>query len=503
MSASESSPSGRLATNTAWNAADLAVGTLTAIANSVIVARALGPVILGRYQFILWAATIVSVLTMYGLPVTANRYIARYLATGRADLAGAVVARTLRYQVLFAAVALAAGATFALTRAPEERLVVLLVFLSLAPALLMAVPTGVNAIDERFGGNVVPSVVAEIGGTMAILVVALSGGGLVELAAVMLGSRTLDCTLRYALARRRLAELFHGRAAELPEEDWREFRQMVWQSVVTQVLMFVVWDRSEILFLELLSSPEQLAFFSVSFGLVVRLRMIPTAAVRAQTPRILKQHAVSPTLARGATIGAMRQQLVLAVPGHLLAVAFASDAVRLLYDDRYLPAIPVMMVMAALSLPGAAARPIEALLTAVDGRRSILRLTAITALATIGLDWILIARFDAIGAGAANGLVSMVQAMLLGLFAWRAGGLRFTALRPWGLLGLGVIAVAVARIVTLGMPPLLSLPVGGIVAFGIYGLGLLRGRFLSTHERMRLGEVVTMARTTITRRMGR
>lgn len=498
MSASGPPVAGRLATNTAWNAADLTVGTLTAIANSVIVARALGPTILGRYQFILWAAAIVSVLTMYGLPVTANRFIARYLATGRSDLAGAVVARTLRYQLLFALVALGAGAVFALTRAPAERMVVLLVFLSLGPALLMAVPTGVNSIDERFARNVIPSMVAEIGGTLAILAVALSGGGLVELAAVMLGSRTLDAVLRYGMGWQRLRQLLRGRAAAIPEGDWREFREMIWQSVATQLLLFVVWDRSEIIFLELLSTPEQLAFFSVSFGLVARLRMIPTAAVRAQTPRILKQHAVSPEAARGATLGAMRQQLVLAIPGHLLAVLFAGDAVLLMYGREYLGAVPVMMVMAALSLPGAAARPIEALLTAVDGRRSILRLTAITAVATVAIDYVFIAALDAVGAGAANGLVSLLQAALLGFFAWRVAGLRLDGLRPWGLLGLGLLATLAARAVTLTLPPLLALVAGAAVAIGLYALGLWRGRFLSTYEKNRLVETFREARQTLT-----
>ncbi len=495
-SAGSPSPAG-LGTNTAWNAADLSVGTITAIVNSVVVARALGPNILGRYQFILWAASIVSVLTMYGLPVTANRYIARYLATGRSDLAGTVVARTLRYQAMFAAIALAAGALFALTRAPAERPVVALIFLSLAPALLMAVPTGVSSIDERFSRNVIPSMCAEIGGSIGIVTVALTGGGLVELAAVMLASRTLDALLRYSLAWPRLRELLSARAPELPAGDWREFRQMIWQSVITQLLMFVVWDRSEILFLERLSTPEQLAFFSVSFGLIARLRMIPTAAVRAQTPRILKHHGVAPEAARGTTISAMRQQLVLAIPGHLLAIAFASDAVGLLYGERYLAAIPVMMVLAALSLPGAVARPIEALLTAVDGRRSILRLTAITAVFTLVADYVLIGQFDAMGAGAANGLVSLTQALLLGAFAWRVAHLRFGQLRPWGLLLLGIVSVGAARLATLHGPHLLNLVLGGTIAVTLYGLGLWRGPFLSTYEKRRLADGIMTARQTL------
>ena len=497
MTASGPPVAGRLATNTAWNAADLIVSTITAIASSVIVARALGPTILGRYQFILWAAAIVSVLTMYGLPVTANRFVARYLATGRHDLAGTVVARTIRYQLLFALLALAAGLVFALTRAPAERPVIALVFISLAPALLMAVPTGVNSIDERFARNVIPSMIAEIAGTLGILVVALRGGGLLELAAVMLGTRTLDAVLRYGMGWSRLRELLRDRAPAMPDGDRREFREMIWQSVATQLLLFVVWDRSEIIFLELLSTPAQLAFFSVSFGLVARLRMIPNALVRAQTPRILKQYALSPDVARGATIAAMRQQLVLAIPGYALAVLFAGDAVLLLYGQEYLGAVPVMMVMAALSLPSAVARPIEALLTAVDGRRSILRLTAIAAGLAIGLDYALIAWRDAVGAGAANGLVSLSQALLLGLFATRVAGLRFAAFRPWSLVLLGTAAAIVARLATLTLAPLPSLMVGGAVALAIYAGGLWRGSFLSAWEKTRLAETFREARQTL------
>ncbi len=483
-----------LGTNTAWNVADLSVGALTAIINSVVVARALGPTVLGRYQFILWAASIVSVLTMYGLPVTANRFIARYLATGHPDLAGTVVWKTIRYQALFALAAVLAGSAFALTRAPDERLVVLLVFLSLSPVLMMAVPTGVSSIDERFARNVIPSLCAEIGGSIAVVIVAVTGGSLVQLAAVTLGSRTLDAGLRYILAWPRLRQLVRGRAAEMPAEDTREFRQMIWQSVVTQLLMFVVWDRSEILFLERLSTSDQLAFFSVSFGLISNLRMIPTAAVRAQTPRILKHFGPAPEAARRTTISAMRQQLVIAIPGHLLAVAFAGDAVGLLYGEKYLAAVPVMMVLAALSLPGAVARPIEALLTAADGRRSILRLTAVTAGVTLVADFVLIALFDAQGAGVANGLVSLSQAVLLGFFAWRVAHLRFAGLKPWGLLGLGIAAVGTARLVTLHGPHLLNLVVGGIVGLGLYALGLWKGPFLSRYERERLADSIRGAR---------
>ncbi len=207
--------------------------------------------------------------------------------------------------------------------------------------------------------------------------------------------------------------------------------------------------------------------------------------------------ACRPTQPRSATISAMRQQLVLAIPGHLIAIAFARDAVGLLYGERYLPAIPVMMLLAALSLPGAIARPIEALLTAVDGRRSILRLTAITAAFTLVADYLLINSFDAIGAGAANGLVSLTQALLLGLFAWRIAKLRFRDLRPWGLLALGIIAVGIARLITWHMSPLPSLIVGGLVAVGFYAAGLMRGPFLTSYEKQRLLDGISTGRRTL------
>jgi len=486
-----------LAVNTAWNGVDLAVGTLAAIVNSVVVARALGPTILGRYQFILWAAGLVAVVTMYGLPATANRYIARYLAKDRPELAGTVVALTLRFQWLFGLAALGAGSLFALTRAADERLVVMLVFASLVPSLMQAVPTGVNSIDERFGRNVIPSVVSEILGSAGVLTVALAGGGLVELAAVTLGCRCLDAGLRFSLAGSRLRELLAARAPDLPTEDKHEFRQMIWQSVLTQLLTFVVWNRSEIFFLEILTAPAQLAFFSVSFGLASRLRLVPNAVLRAQTPRVLKEHALSPARARALVIRAMRQQMLLAVPLYMTALAFAGDAVAVLYGSEYLPAIPVMQVMVALSLFGAVVLPIEALLTALDGRRTILRLTGISAAITLALDFGLISWLGAIGAGLANGGVALVQALLLGLYAHRRAGLRFTGLRPFPVVFLGILAAAAARGVTWSAAPIVALVGGGACALILYAVGVWFGPMLDPAERQAVGRVLLRGRNVL------
>ena len=68
--------------NTAWIGLDRALGFAGALIASVSVARVVGPVSLGYYNYILWIASITSVLSSFGVPVATRKYVAEYLGKG-------------------------------------------------------------------------------------------------------------------------------------------------------------------------------------------------------------------------------------------------------------------------------------------------------------------------------------------------------------------------------------------------------------------------------------
>src|SRR3974390_363904 len=89
-----------VARNTFWQGVEVLFGFLGSVVASVLVARVLGPVVLGPYSYIVWLTRVTTAVATFGLPSSTRKYMAEYLNSGQPGVARAIYNSSLRLQSL-------------------------------------------------------------------------------------------------------------------------------------------------------------------------------------------------------------------------------------------------------------------------------------------------------------------------------------------------------------------------------------------------------------------
>ena len=157
------------------------------------------------------------------------------------------------------------------------------------------------------------------------------------------------------------------------------------------VLDAIVWDRSEVFFLGLYASSEDIAFYSLAFGLATRIMIIPAIAVGALLPAFSALHGHGDAEDFGRLYrSVLRYVALVGAPLAAMVAALAPSIIVWLYGDAYLPAAPLVGVLAAVALLSALRQVAWAALRGVGDRRCALTATAVAAVINVALAMALI-----------------------------------------------------------------------------------------------------------------
>jgi len=234
---------------------------------------------------------------------------------------------------------------------------------------------------------------------LVVSVVIWFGGSLTVLFAAL--SVTLLTTL---LIQRRAARAVYQESQMAPVAPMtHEMRAFFLPLSVVAVLDAIVWDRSEVFFLGLYASSEDIAYYSLAFGLATRIMIIPAIAVGALLPAFSALHGAGDPEEFGRLYkSVLRYVALVGAPLAAIVAALAPSLVVWLYGDAYLPAASLVGVLAAVALLSALRQVAWAALRAVGDRRCALTATAVAAAVNIGLAALLIPRWGTVGAVVAN-----------------------------------------------------------------------------------------------------
>ena len=431
-----------------------------ATAISIVTARALAPAEMGRYAFLVWLAGLVPVALSLGVPTAITRYTAEAVGGGRPAAAGALVLRLVRAQAwlsLAGAALLAATATlpgvgraWTLPLALTAACLPLLVLHGSATALLAGL--------QRFRWPAALGV-AQLALHAALLVpVALLAPGVASFLAVHLAVNTL------ALAALVVAGWRAGRAfgvwppAPAPERPAGGVLRYTGAVSALVILDAIVWQRTEIAFLQLLSPPAEVAFYALAFGIAGQISRLPYQAsivVFPEFPRLIGAGRRDDLAALHGT--AMRYLLLLGAPLAIGLAVIAPFLVRTLYGPLYTPAGVVLALLALGSLPTYLAGASPAVLHATGREDRLVRQAVIAAVLNVALAAALVPLAGALGAALAN-VVAQSAASALAIRAAMQQG------------AAGVRAPALARIVGAALVMGAAAALAAGVAGGVSGL---------------------------------
>jgi O-antigen/teichoic acid export membrane protein len=484
MASQKKTVSGKILHNSFWYGLETILETIVFLGTSIAIARYLGPRVLGYYSYIALFVNVVTRTSGTGLAGATRKYMSEFLALDQPGTARAVYNLAYRYQFLGAIciTALSIGAVV-LFGDPAFRLVSCILIVSIIPGVMSWVPAQANQAFEDVTNNTYSAFGYLVSYAVIIALTVYFKWALVGVASAMLVGRSVEVVLRTIPLHAKLRNI---PLATLPADVIDRIRRFCIQAIGIQLLMSVVWDRSEIWFLRAFSGLEQIGFYSISFTLSNNLLVIPRTFGNATGISLMVESIRDPGRIDKIVKNACRYLLLVVFPVHLGAAAIARSAIGFAYDARYAPAVPVIMIASILSMPRAFQEISEVLMRSADRQKELLTWLSITGLVNIVLDYVLIRRYGAVGAAWGNGLAQSFGIIVVWQQARRFYNFSFPIQSAIRLFAAGSIMAAVAFFICRSVPGLLGIIAAIAAAIPIYLLLVKLFHGLDFSDRVRL-----------------
>ncbi len=446
---------------------EVGITLVCTLLTTVVIARVIGPTRLGYFNLIFWLTSVTCSVGSLGIPLTTFKYMGEFLGGGKKELARAVFFYNLWAQTMIASMLTVIGmiAVFALVDSTYRVCAILLV-LSMIPNMITFVPSQANSAAEDAALNTRGAFVGAIVYVIAVAASLLLGWNLVGIAAGVLVYRTAELAVKTAPV---LKSMKSVPRIPLPREIRKRMFSFSGLGTGLMILQIVIWDRSDIIFLKLLQPDiRQLAFFSVCFSVADRLMRMPQTFANALSATQMAEYGRDKDRLFRMTSKASIYVLLGALPLLIGLACIGGPFVRVMYGSQYLPAIPVFIVVALLSIPRAILTPAQTLLYSAEDLGFVLKWGCVAAAINVALDLVLIPIHGALGAAWANGIAQTLAAVAI----WGRVLVRYPVrIDMPALLRLSAatlaMAIVVLGIVVMPFDPLMKLvvaiPIGAIV----------------------------------------
>jgi O-antigen/teichoic acid export membrane protein len=449
-----------------WSTASRVVPQVYTLLLSIAAARFLGPDGMGRQSFIAFIELSAIMLVTGGLPIALMRYVGETLGRGQGQLVRGLSAWAWRVEAVGAALGGAALCTPALLGADPTG-AWLLAAVAGSIGILHTVPSSLLIGAQNWRAASLVGLVTGAVTTGAGVAVLAAGGGITGLFAVEAASSAINLTWTTLLARRFLAEL--PDAPEPVDDLQRQVVRYALPATLGVLLSFVVWRRSEFFFLERYSSDAEIALYSIAFAVVTALVRLFEAIAAVVSPAVATLYGAGQLGRIRTGYGrALRLVTMLALPLTAVGLAVGPSLLRLVYGQDYRGTGPVLLVMLATFPVVSLVRTSNALLHGLGRLRFLLAAGFVGAAVNIGLDFLLIPRWHAIGAALANAGGQLAVSLPVLLYASRVlgrGDARLGELVPaaFAAAGAGLAGLAAVQLVDGAIGVLLGLAAATLV----------------------------------------
>jgi O-antigen/teichoic acid export membrane protein len=454
--------------NGLWNAMSTAVMSLTAIAGSILVVRTFTPEQYGTYSYYLWLAGIVIALGTLAFPLSLTKVTSELIGEEEIDEAGALSFSVLSLVLLLNLLIIGGIIALALSRSGPEKAYLIVIAAVAGPSSMAGVALSVLWGHQRYKPVAITMLIAcavqisLIGvafrlnwGITGFLVATLSMSVVQSfgLLLIFLSERRKHLTLQLRFPSRRTSKRFLAFLAP---------------ATISQLITIVVWERSEVFFLERFSTITQVGIYSLAYTTVAILLTLGWSLVNAYYPAISSDFGarnwsgIQQKFSQGSTLA-----IIYAVPltfGGLVTIEHVFSA---LYGEKMLESVPVAQFLFIGLIPGVLGGMFGIAIGALGGMWLLVRMGSLVAAVNIALALLLIPMFGATGAAVANTGSQFVHVCLLLYMI----SVRYHLVLPWRSLG---------NIVLLGAATTLLLPLGveawlpgiGGLAVAVFAAGL-------------------------------
>jgi O-antigen/teichoic acid export membrane protein len=405
--AAETTTGTSVARSSAWNLAANVLPQAYLVAISIAAARFLGPEQFGRQSFIAFVELSLVTLFVAGLATAVSRYVGA--ALGAKELGDVHVLARLSARIAWAAAALTTAimVVFALVGSGPEAAWFFAAIFGAASVLQRernAVLSGFQRWREVTLGGLAVGAVA----TVIVIAVLALGGGISGIFAVEACAGVALFAWTAILARRALRSLSPTRSDHAPTRRMLRFAAY---ATIGVVLTLVVWRRSEFLFLDYYSTDTEIGFYSIAFAAAAAVLLLPLAVTGVLLPSLATLHGAE-ELARIRTgyARAARLLLIFTLPLIAAGMALGPLLIELVYGSSFGEA-GTLLVILLIPAPLVVVGNLAAVVLAATERLLFPGVVGtIAATVNIALSFVLIPRYDSVGAAIANAIAQLVFA---------------------------------------------------------------------------------------------
>ena len=401
---------GSVLVGSVWTSANIVLPYVLASIVSIVAARVLGPDEMGRQSFIAFVTLIVTAVVSAGLPQALNRSTGEALGRGTPGAVRGLV-RTAWIVELPLSLAGTTVVLLVVAMGAEPRTAWVLAAATVAAGSLGTVPLAALSGSLEWRAFSVAVLTTNIAATVLTLGALAAGWGITGIIGVRLAQTAvvgLWSTRELRLVLRRHASV----ATRERELEGAMLRYAAGMSL-TVLLTLVVYQRSEVFFLNHFSTNADIAQFAIATSAVTILVAVPQALGVALAPALSNLHGAGQTdRIRLGYSKAIRIAMLGVLPTMGFAAVLGPPLLLLVYGDSYLGVQRVFLVLlpSMLVIPWISAS--AAVLTA--HRRVRAPLIALAAAAAVDLlaAYSLVPRYGAVGAAAASVAALAIAALL-------------------------------------------------------------------------------------------
>jgi O-antigen/teichoic acid export membrane protein len=239
--------------------------------------------------------------------------------------------------------------------------------------------------------------------------------------------------------------------------------------MINTLLLFLITNESELLFLKYFASDEDLGYFKVAHRLALAIALlVPGIFEGIMLPLMSGSIAHSKDMAILKFTQSMRYVLWLAVPAGVFFAIFSKDIIFILYGAAYEPAVLPFTILALTCCFCSVASVPTSYLLSVDKQSLILKVMLYGTALKLSLDYYLVSKYGLYGAAIAFSIAFSFMFLANLIIAMRHLGVSFPWLH-WGKI-ITATLIAVGSVYLVKYFPLENALVGLIVSAIVFAI---------------------------------
>jgi len=377
---------------------------------NIVIARNLQPKQMGEYSYTIWLISFLSIVILLGIPNTFTKYISQFHNEKHKI-------RFLSYflvrVVLLAFIFISFGVFVYFVIFPQNFIFLVFVILGYTIVSLNGVFRSFISGIEDFKTITINTFVTLFLQLMLVIIFLKkepTSGRMLEIYLISLFVSTI---LFFISLKKELKEVF-GTTEEMFLEKYekKKIREYLVFISVLIIINMIVWERSEIFFIKIFSTSEELAFYSIAFTLGYLPNKILTFG-NVLLPKMSKFYAEKDF----SKISIYYKQLtelvaLLIIPIYVFMFIFVSDIVRMLYGESYIQVSSILKIIVFAGIISGIATIGSAFIQAVEKVDISFKIGVFITVVNILFDFLLIPKYKSIGAAYANSISQILGCFL-------------------------------------------------------------------------------------------